>query len=59
MVMSKDPLILLGTRVRGLRLTREVSQEELATLADLDRRELTGQVNNCKENLWGQWGQVR
>jgi hypothetical protein len=31
----------------------------LATLADLDRRELTGHVNNCKENLWGQWGQVR
>jgi len=45
--MSKDPLILFSTRVREFRLTREVSQEGVASLVNLDRRELTCQVR-CK-----------
>jgi transcriptional regulator with XRE-family HTH domain len=50
MVMSQDPLILFGMRVRELRLAREISQEELAALTELDRTYISG-IERGKRNL--------
>ena len=48
--MSKDPLTLFGMRVRELRLAKEISQEELAALTELDRTYISG-IERGKRNL--------
>ena len=48
--MSNDPLLLFGTRVRELRLTKRISQEELAALTELDRTYISG-IERGKRNL--------
>lgn len=50
MVMSQDPLILFGSRVRELRLACEISQEELAAITELDRTYISG-IERGKRNL--------
>ena len=50
MVMSQNPLMLFGSRVRELRLVCEISQEELAALTELDRTYISG-IERGKRNL--------
>jgi transcriptional regulator with XRE-family HTH domain len=40
--VTTDPRVLLGKRVRKLRLQAGLSQEKLAELADLDRTYISG-----------------
>jgi transcriptional regulator with XRE-family HTH domain len=47
---SKDILLSFGKRVRELRLVREMSQEELADLAEIDRSYLGG-VERGERNI--------
>lgn len=41
-MVSPNPCVLLGKRVRELRLQAGLSQEKLAELADLDRTYISG-----------------
>jgi len=42
--------IRFGKRIRELRLSKEISQEKLAELADIDRTYITG-IENGKRNI--------
>lgn len=48
--MHRDPRVLFGKRVRELRYERGLSQEQLAVLASLHRRYVSG-VERGERNL--------
>lgn len=43
--MEKDPKVLLGRRVRELRLRRDLTQEKLSELSQVDRT----YINSCEK----------
>jgi transcriptional regulator with XRE-family HTH domain len=45
-----DPRVLFGARLRALRAEQHLSQEELASLAELDRS-YVGQVERGERNI--------
>jgi transcriptional regulator with XRE-family HTH domain len=48
--MEREALVLLGSRVRAIRLTREISQEELADKCGLHRTYVGG-VERGERNI--------
>lgn len=48
--MSDHLLASIGSRIKSIRLSRELSQEKLASLSDLDRTYISG-VERGKRNI--------